>query len=91
MTNYVLAYYQKIKDGSETVGKWVSMLYEIIIERIQDGTYIFDNQKANRAIKFIETFCRHNKGKLAPGVLKLTLWEKAFTFRLKSGWSSKRR
>lgn len=78
MTNYVLAYYQKIKDGSETVGKWVSMLYEIIIERIQDGTYIFDNQKANRAIKFIETFCRHNKGKLAPGVLKLTLWEKAF-------------
>lgn len=78
MTNYVLAYYQKIKDGSETVGKWVALLYELIIDRIQDGTYHFDNQKANRAIKFIETFCRHNKGKLAPNVLKLSLWEKAF-------------
>ena len=78
MNNYILAYYQKIKDGSETVGKWVSLLYELIIDRIQDGTYIFDNQKANRAIKFIETFCRHNKGKLAPNTLKLSLWEKAF-------------
>ena len=76
--NYILAYYQKIKDGSETVGKWVSMLYELIIDRIQDGTYKFDQQKANRAIKFMETFCRHNKGKLAPGTLKLSLWEKAF-------------
>jgi len=78
MTNYILAYYQKIKDGSETVGKWIELLYELIIDRIQDGTYFFNNQKANRAIKFIETFCRHNKGKLAPGVLKLSLWEKAF-------------
>lgn len=76
--NYILAYYQKIKDGSETVGKWVSMLYELLIDRIQDGTYKFDQQKANRAIKFMETFCRHNKGKLAPGTLKLSLWEKAF-------------
>lgn len=76
--NYIYSYYQKIKDGSETVGKWVTLLYELIVNRIQDGTYIFDNQKANRAIKFIETFCRHNKGKLAPGVLKLSLWEKAF-------------
>ena len=76
--NYILAYFQKIKDGSETVGKWVSMLYELIIDRIQDGTYKFDQQKANRAIKFMETFCRHNKGKLAPGTLKLSLWEKAF-------------
>lgn len=78
MDNYIYAYFQKIKDGSETVGKWVRLLYELIIERLQDGTYHFDNQKANRAIKFIETFCRHNKGKLAPQVLKLSLWEKAF-------------
>lgn len=78
INNYILSYYQKIKDGSETVGKWVALLYELIIDRIQDGAYIFDNQKANRAIKFIETFCRHNKGRLAPGPLKLDLWEKAF-------------
>lgn len=76
--NYIFAYYQKIKDGSICVGQWVSLFYEIIIAGIEDGTYIFDQQKANRAIKFIETFCRHNKGKLAPKPFKLSLWEKAF-------------
>jgi len=78
MDNYIYAYFQKIKDGSVTVGKWVEMLYTKIVDGIESNEYIFDQQKANRAIKFIETFCRHNKGKLAPGRLKLSLWEKAF-------------
>ena len=78
MDNYIFAYYQKIKDGSIVVGKWVTLLYENIVTGIENGTYIFNQQKANRAIKFIETFCRHNKGKLAPRPLKLSLWEKAF-------------
>ena len=38
---------------------------------------IFDQKKANHAIRFIETFCRHNKGALAPGHLKLQLWQRA--------------
>ena len=78
MDNFILAYYQKIKDGSIVVGKWIEMLYDVIVLGIEDGTYIFNQQKANRAIKFIETFCRHNKGKLAPRPFKLSLWEKAF-------------
>ena len=78
MNNYIFEYYQKIKDGSIVVGKWVLLLYEIIIKNIEDGTYGFNQQKANRAIRFIETFCRHNKGKLAPKTLKLSLWQKAF-------------
>ena len=78
MDNFILAYYQKINDGSIIVGKWISLLYEKIVTGIEDGTYIFNQQKANRAIKFIETFCRHNKGKLAPKQLKLSLWQKAF-------------
>lgn len=78
MDNYILAYYQKIVDGSIVVGRWIRLLYEMIVRGIEDGTYIFDQQKANRAIRFIETFCRHNKGKLAPGPLILSLWEKAF-------------
>ena len=78
MDNFIYSYYQKINDGSIVVGKWVSKLYEIIVNGIEDGTYIFNQQKADRAIKFIETFCRHNKGKLAPKQLKLSLWEKAF-------------
>lgn len=77
MDNFILAYYQRIKDGSETAGRWIWLLYEMIVSGLEDGRYIFDQQKANRAIRFIETFCRHNKGKLAPGRLILSLWEKA--------------
>lgn len=78
MDNFILAYYQQICDGSVTVGRWIRLLYEMIIKGIEDGTYIFNQQKANRCIKFIEQFCRHNKGKLAPNRLILSLWQKAF-------------
>lgn len=78
MDNYIFTYYQKILDGAEVVGQWVRLLYEKIIAGIDDGTYIFNQDKANKAIRFIEKFCRHNKGKLAPGRLTLSLWQKAF-------------
>lgn len=77
MNNAILAYYQGIVDGSIVVGRWVRLLYEKIVHGIEDGTYIFDQSKANTAIRFIETFVRHNKGSLAPGLLKLSLWQKA--------------
>ena len=77
MDNYIYAYYQRICDGSEVVGKWIRMLYELIVHGIEDGTYIFDQKKANNAIRFFQKFVRHNKGKLAPNVIVLDLWEKA--------------
>ncbi len=76
--NYILAYYQQISDGSATVGRWIRLLYDMIIRGIESGEYVFNQQKANRAIRFIEMFCRHNKGRLAPGLLKLELFQKAF-------------
>ena len=75
--NWILAYYQGIMDGSIVVGRWVRLLYERIVHGIESGEYIFDQKKANTAISFIETFVRHNKGTLAPGLLKLSLWQKA--------------
>ena len=53
MDNYILAYYQKIKDGSEEVGKWVGLLYDMIVSGLEEGKYFYNQQKANRAIKFI--------------------------------------
>ena len=75
--NFILAYYQGIRDGSIVVGQWVRLLYEKIVHGIEDGTYIFDQAKANKAVRFVETFVRHNKGTLAPGLLILSLWQKA--------------
>lgn len=77
MTNYILSYYQKIEDGSITVGKWVKTIYEKIIKDLDEKKYFFDGKKANRAIKFIETMGHHVEGPQAPDNIKLELWQKA--------------
>lgn len=75
--NAILAYYQQITDGTISVGKWVKAIYEIIVHGMEENRWTFDQKKARKAIEFIETFCRHHEGKLAPGRIKLELWQKA--------------
>lgn len=77
MTNYILAYYQAIMDGSEVVGRWVRMLYEYIIKGLEQRLFFYDAKKAQAAIRFIENFCHHHEGDLAPGLIKLELWQRA--------------
>lgn len=73
-----MAYWQAIEDGSETVGKWVRLLYRQIIKGLEDKAFFYNHKKAAAAILFIENFCHHHEGALAPGRLKLELWQKAF-------------
>ena len=75
--NAIYTYYQGIQDGSITVGKWIRMLYDVIIDGLESGRWTFDQRRANLAIGFIERYCHHYKGKLAPGRIKLSLWQKA--------------
>lgn len=75
--NWILAYYQQIKDGSVIVGRWIRLIYEYIIKGLEDKLFYFDLKKANTAIDWIESHCFHVEGELAPGNLKLELWEKA--------------
>ena len=76
--NYILSYYQKIKDGSVCVGRWVRLVYEYLVNGIETGRFFFDQKKANNAVEWIEEHCYHTEGVLAPGNLKLALWQKAF-------------
>lgn len=76
--NYIYQYYQGIKDGSIVVGEWIRLVYEYIIHGLEHKDFFFDAKKANRAIEFIETFCRHAEGALAPKHIRLELWQKAF-------------
>lgn len=78
MNNYILQYYQAIKDGTEVVGRWVLLWYEYVVQGLQAGWFCFDAKKAGKAIRFIENFCRHHEGALAPQLIKLELWQKAF-------------
>ena len=75
--NYILEYYQAITDGSVTVGRWIREWYGQIISGLQEKRFFFSQKKANMAIRFIETFCRHHEGALAPGRIRLELWQKA--------------
>jgi len=75
--NYILAYYQKIKDGSIVVGAFIVTLYEKIIKALDDKEYFYDAKKANAAIEWIEKHSFHTEGDLAPGAVKLELWQKA--------------
>lgn len=75
--NYIYAYYQAIHNGSESVGFFIRALYGIIVAGFESGIYCFDQKKANNAIKFVEKYVRHNKGKLGGQTLKLQLWQKA--------------
>lgn len=77
VSNWILEYYQQIKDGTVTAGKWITLLYEKVIADLENKAYFFDAKKANRAIRFIEAFVHHSKGKLAPGTVKLETWQKA--------------
>lgn len=77
MNNYILAYYQGIKDGTIITSKWVTALYEKIVHGIEDGTYHYNAKKADKAIKWIEKHCFHVEGVLAPKRFKLELWQKA--------------
>jgi len=75
--NWVFEYYNAICAGNVVVGELIRRAYTLIVNGIERGEYFYDGKKANRAIKFIENFCRHCEGELAPQLLKLELWQKA--------------
>lgn len=93
--NFIKEYVNKINTGEEVVSSKVKILYnklsndidnpkeieiyDEINEEYEKHRYIFDEEKANRPIEFIETFCRHSKGRKWGGKpVILELWQKAF-------------
>ena len=76
--NYILSYYNLIKSGKIKVSEKIKKTYEKIVNELNNpGKYHFDIEKANRPIKFIETFCKHSKGQWAGKPVILDLWQKA--------------
>ena len=48
--NYIYSYYQGIKNGKYTVGRWIELVYDYIIQGLQEKRFFFDQKKANDAI-----------------------------------------
>ncbi|MDT3924927.1 terminase large subunit [Staphylococcus saprophyticus] len=78
-SNYIEQYYQEMVDGNITVSNRVKTQYKNLVQDIKEHPkYVFDEAKANRPIKFIESFCKHSKGELAGKPLKLDLFQRAY-------------
>lgn len=73
----ILEYWEAIKSGGVNVGKWIRLLYEVILQGISENRWFYDQRLANNAIGFIERYCHHYKGILAPQRIRLSLWERA--------------
>ena len=73
--NYIYEYRDAIRSGRETVGKWIKLIFDILVRGIEEKKWFYDDKKAKKAIKFIENFCHHSEGR--SDLLKLELWQKA--------------
>lgn len=78
MANAICEYYDKIKTGEIVAGRWILLWYEHVVQGIESGAFTFDESAANHVIDFCEKYCRHHEGALAPQLIKLELWQKAF-------------
>ena len=75
--NAITEYWNEIQTGGVVVGKWIRQLYKVITDGIAEGRWRYDNRLAQNAIGFIQRYCHHYKGVLAPKRLKLSLWQRA--------------
>lgn len=73
----ILQYWEEINNGGVLVGKWIRLLYEVILQGLSEKRWFYDHRLAENAIGFIERYCHHYKGALAPRRIKLSLWERA--------------
>lgn len=64
------------------------MHYTIDFSKIDTNKYYFDNEEADRAIRFIETFCKIVDGKKAGQPLLLLDWQKELVRNL-FGWKKR--
>lgn len=76
--SWIHTYYQGIKNGTYSVGRWIELVYEYIIHGLENKEFFLDQKRANDAIEYFETHCFHTEGPLAPGNITLEVWEKAF-------------
>ena len=53
MNNYILEYYQQIKDGTASVSNWTRLVYEYIVKGLETRAFFYASKKANAAVLFL--------------------------------------
>ena len=77
--NYIRDYWSKIQSGEIVACKRLIQQYQKLINELDSprDPWVFDLDKANQPIEFIERFCKQSKGKWIGKPLKLELFQKA--------------
>lgn len=77
--NPILEYWDKITTGEEVVSLKVKKQYSKLVQDILKprDNWTYDENRADHAIKFIERYCKHSKGKWGGKPVILELWQKA--------------
>ena len=75
--NAITAYWEEIQTGGVVVGKWIRLVYDVLMQGISENRWFFDERLANNAVGFIHRYCHHYKGQLAPRRIRLDLWERS--------------
>jgi phage terminase large subunit-like protein len=76
--SYIQQYNNLIYGGNVPACNRLKNVYSNLVLEISNSNFILDTEKSNRAIEFIERFCKHSKGEWAGTPVKLELFQKAF-------------
>lgn len=78
MKTYIEEYYEKIMSGDIVACHRIKQVYKMLVDKLynRQGNYVFNLERANRPIEFIETFCKQSQGKLGANI-ELMLFQKA--------------
>ena len=76
---YIEEYWQQIESEQVTACKRLIQQYQKLIDELKHprNPWVFDIERANQPIEFIERFCKHSKGKWIGKPVKLELFQKA--------------
>lgn len=77
--NYIREYVNEIEKGNIVAGKKIIKIYKRLLDEMQNQnlSFYFDEEKADRPINFIETFCKQSEGEIGKQI-KLELFQKAY-------------
>lgn len=77
--NPIIEYYDWILNNRGSVCTKIFLVYTELKKIIEDvnSEWEYNSKKANKAIEFIENFCKHSKGNLGGQSFILELWQKA--------------
>ena len=54
--NCIMEYYHKITHGEIVAGKWILLIYEIIVRGLEKGEFVFSAKKRIRPLNSSKTF-----------------------------------